>query len=636
MNEEAKKNRLTEIIYFCISNKSLEFTDEQFTVPNDFIENKSIVFHANEKYSINHKSEITNSLLLKIAEEKLNKKLPIDFSNAIKFVKEFENEIKKPETNISWAGLIDLTNGLSAFAFAKLHNENAQNLPEFLFQQLELKEKREHHLFAIEKYFSFALPHLNIGVEQLLMIIKRHVSSSNSLSSIINFSKDLALAKPDLANKLFDLIVSDKENIDELKVIPASLLIGLYNSAESLTFTKAVGLYEKHSVQTIYFLGRIDYHSIDHLKTALELAIQVEKDNILLLHNCIDIYSNVLKNQFVDQETKAVCFNKLQDTFEVENQELKNTILYFFSHWIDGYENERNLFLLKNFSTIENKDFIKHYFDNFKDALYFFDFFQKIYKALDQKVNMEYFESGLSHFWRTDQEKTENTILHFLSDESIEWRKAGVKLLKSHRHEVYRVNVLKLALEIEQLRCLEVLTYYNLSFESFLPIILPFRNSTYLKVRRELQNILSQLVYESYHDSLYNLIISSLSTSKSDKSFIIPIKKALDAYHELVKLKDSVKDLDPVQNERNYIDLYYRLEHENKAKMMDSIKNEKSSLMTLFGKSKIIVRGHSWKLEDSEQVSPLGKIEHSVMIDNRAFKNTELFENNMKNPKTKY
>lgn len=635
MSKKKINNELNEIVSHCISSKSLEFTTKQFIVPVAFIENKSIISDDSEKYSINHKSEIINGILLDLAEQTLNKKLPKNFSDAIKFVKEFENEIKKPETNVSWAGLIELTHGLSAHTLAKLHNEEGQNLPEFVFQIIYQLEKREHHLFAIERYFSLALPFLNISSEDLLEILKQYVNSDKSQHSLIIFSKDLAQCKPLLTIELFELIEKD-DSIEELKVIPASLIIGLYNQGDSSAFSRALNLFSNHPDQTIHFLGRINFKNQADLKTALAYCDKIDSSNFNLVKNSIEIYSNILKSTFIEKETKELCFIKLQEAFEIDNVEFKNTILDYFSYWIVGCESERYSFLLTNLGKTENKDFIKHYFDNFKDPSYFFDFFQKMYQALDQKLNMDYFEHGLSHFWQTNQEKTESFLLAFLSSESVEWRKAGVKLLNSKYSGIYNVSILKLSTEIEQLRCLEALSSFNLTFESFLPVILPFRNSTFPKVKKELQGILSFLVFESYHDSLYNLLTTSLGTSKADKSFLKPIKKALDNYHELVKIKDSVKDLDPVQNERSYMDLYYRLEHENKAKMMDSIKNEKSGLMSLFGRNKIIVRGHSWKLEGRDEVSPLGRIEHSVMVDSRVYKNSELFENNMKNPKSKY
>ena len=69
---------------------------------------------------------------------------------------------------------------------------------------------------------------------------------------------------------------------------------------------------------------------------------------------------------------------------------------------------------------------------------------------------------------------------------------------------------------------------------------------------------------------------------------------------------------------------------------MKEIKSGKGNFLTSFFKSSVIVRGHSWKIEGKDEVVPLAKIEHSFSIDARAFKNSELFEHQSNNFKSKY
>lgn len=126
------------------------------------------------------------------------------------------------------------------------------------------------------------------------------------------------------------------------------------------------------------------------------------------------------------------------------------------------------------------------------------------------------------------------------------------------------------------------------------------------------------------------LIKKNITNSKSDKIFLEPLVKKLDSYKKLKNLKSNIKDLDPVVNERNLMELYYRLEHENQAQMMKNVSMDSNSFLSMT-KTMIIVRGKSFKSEDSEIVTPLGLIESSLIIDNRAYKNPNNFEQNLEN-----
>ena len=74
------------------------------------------------------------------------------------------------------------------------------------------------------------------------------------------------------------------------------------------------------------------------------------------------------------------------------------------------------------------------------------------------------------------------------------------------------------------------------------------------------------------------------------------------------------------------MDLYYNLEHENRAKLMQDINENPKGILAAVGKTTIIVRGNSWKQELENEVIPLGKIESQFTLDARLFKNPDLQE----------
>ena len=150
-----------EIIKNCLERKSLivnhnKIDSSQLLGNEDFKEINS------SEFEINLESESNKSSILSIAIEKLGRTVPTDISDAVKFIYDFEEELKKPETNVSWAGLIDLKYAMTGFVLAKIHNEGKGNLVEFVLNRLKNKNKDEVHLRAIEAYFFEALISINM------------------------------------------------------------------------------------------------------------------------------------------------------------------------------------------------------------------------------------------------------------------------------------------------------------------------------------------------------------------------------------------------------------------------------------------------------------------------------------------
>ena len=98
-------------------------------------------------------------------------------------------------------------------------------------------------------------------------------------------------------------------------------------------------------------------------------------------------------------------------------------------------------------------------------------------------------------------------------------------------------------------------------------------------------------------------------------------------YNQLKEQKESINDLNPQENERDLMDLYYRLEHEENAKMMNRVQQGKGTFMEMV-KNVIIVRGNSIKYDEKEP-SPLTTIKTSMLVDSDSYKNPDLFEHNL-------
>ncbi|HLP53926.1 MAG TPA: hypothetical protein VK151_02820 [Fluviicola sp.] len=627
-----------EIIKNCLERKSLivdpnKIDSSKLQGDENFKETNS------SEFEINLESESNKLSILSIAIEKLGYPVPTDISEAVKFIHDFEEELKKPETNVSWAGLIELKHAMTGFVLAEIHNEGKGNLVDFVLNRLKNKHKDEVHLRNIEAYFFEALITIEMTAKEFFETIRSYnstVSKTNISYRALTFAQKIGQQKTEVTKQLYEEIISCDNWENEFGVLPAHLLLGIHKTDPNYSFKKANEELASHPVHSLFVFGRIDFSNETEFQDILKIIEELNPKDEQTVNQLIYLLTSILKSKFVTDVITKFCFQQFQDLFNSETLNNKVIVVDAMINWIENYEKERYGFLLKNHGEFGDFKLIESYFSRFKDSIFFFDFFQKVYHAFEGKMKPGLFGSVVNHFSREDTDKTERSILDFLSHKEIFWRKAGMHLIETKDIGVHQPNLLRLETEIAQLRALEILTEYNWNLEEYLPMVLVLRNSHFPSVKKELQKVLAKLTYESYYEVLVEKVSNLLTNSAEDKRFIRPLKEALKKYHKLVEFKSSIKDLNPFENERNYMDLYYRLEHENQAKMMKEIKSGKGNFLTSFFKSSIIVRGHSWKLEEKNEVVPLAKIEHSFSIDARAFKNSELFEHQYNHYKSKY
>lgn len=247
-----------------------------------------------------------------------------------------------------------------------------------------------------------------------------------------------------------------------------------------------------------------------------------------------------------------------------------------------------------------------------------------IYNSGWNRNYISIFEQPLSHFWSTSREKTEDFIISLISTK----QKTGllpIEIIMTGRENPMQIDLLRLKDEEDQVLAIAMICNYPHSFDKLLPILIRLKDSKFPKVIENLQMQLSILVCECYNEILIEWLENLIPKSGIKISFLKPIKQSLELYKEIKELKHKNNDLNPYYNEKSYIDFYYKLENENNAKMMESVRNNPSGLSSLF-KNTSIIRGNSWKFEHEDNVMPLGKVETQMYIDTRVYKNPELYE----------
>jgi len=348
-----------------------------------------------------------------------------------------------------------------------------------------------------------------------------------------------------------------------------------------------------------------------------------DNDTEYLFHKT-RIIESLMNSQFITSADSETLSNKLFEFFENSDDNEINSYFNTITYGFEKFEELKYELLHAYLNRTKNFKTISSYFYNFKEPKYLFHLIGVIYNSGWNRNYISIFEQPLSHFWSNSREKTEDFIISLISTK----QKTGllpIEIIMTGRENPMEIDLLKLKDEEDQVLAIAMICNYPYSFDKLLPILIRLKDSKFPKVIENLQMQLSILVRECYNEILIEWLESLIPRSRKKISFLKPIKQALELYKEIKELKHKNNDLNPYYNEKSYLDFYYKLENENNAKMMESVRNNPSGLSSLF-KNTSIIRGNSWKFEHEDNVMPLGKVETQIYIDTRVYKNPELYE----------
>lgn len=335
----------------------------------------------------------------------------------------------------------------------------------------------------------------------------------------------------------------------------------------------------------------------------------------------------IIENKNATKNHIDFSFRKIIAMLESSNHEIADKAFNNIQYGLEGFENERYSLLYIYLNNTLKINVLEDFFYGFKDPKYVFDVLVRRYEVHGFRLSLDKFSNIIAHYWNSSKEVTEKCILAFFSQE--QFGMLAVKVMLCGSNYPYRVNLKNLKSKEEQKLAIECICDYPHSIDKLLPIVLELRNSPYGDVKTFLQAKLAELIFNGYHNTLLMIVEKHLTNSAADKKFLIPLVKSSKAYDKMREFKNSVDDLNPWENERNLVDLYYRLEHETQATMMKDNQKDNSFLSML--KNTTIVRGNAWKHEDDDTISPLHLIQSKVMVDSRAYKNPLAYEQKLEN-----
>lgn len=566
------------------------------------------------------KSDSTDLLetVLEIVEFKTGKKLPLKPSEAFLFIKLFEDNLReeyKPHFYNSYDSVIKK---FKIFVLSLLFKKGVK-IKEFLFSLSD--ENREHHLYNFERIFFEFLPKSDYNEKEIFEICNQ-ANSKYAEHDIILFLRNSFEQDKNFGNKLLNYALRNNVTIRFI----TDLLIGGYNSGDISLFSKIIELQKENISECLFILGRLDFKNQSDVDKAFKLLKNLDFENLEIAIQQSYLLRNIIVNNNTSENTRQKSFRKYVNLIEKGNENIRNAVFQDVT-FIEKFESEKYQLLHCYLSNSGNFEVIKHFFYHFEDPKYIFDIMMRLFNITPNfRFSIDLFENGILNAWNKDTAQTQKEILNLFKQHPA-FGILAIKIIFSGHFNILFVDLIKLEKAEYQINAIDSICKHPHSFDKLLPLILPLRNSKFKKVREYLQIQLAQKVFHSYHDTIHKQIEQALSNSKKDKEFLKPISKALDDYHTLKKLKESINDLNPYENEKDLMDLYYRLEHEEHAKSMKSARNGKGTFMEAI-KSNIIVRGNSFKFDEGEP-TPLARIESKMLIDGSSYLNPDLYESNL-------
>lgn len=625
MNQNSEK--IEALFCYCFNNKA-----DKYNLSNilnfDFYLDKGIIIKQIEneldEFSVNFDSELLNEEFLKIAEKENESTLPFQIEYALSFVDKFESNIKiKYQIIESSNDFVKLKKHFRAFIINKFDYSLIEKHYSDILKDKRIDRKKRYDF--IDAFFKY-LEVYNSNEESILnSCLKYNKSEKYHSNYVFNILGNIAKSNHLVSEKIVNYILDKKFN-DYKDFLPV-LLINLYNTNYAKAFDIALNCIKRDQIIALKALCGFNFTNSNLINQVFDELQQLGFKSTDDVNLKSQLLCNFISNKNTDATLRRKFFAEIVELLKSENHDFSNAVFSNVKYNLDDFETEKYNLLNIYLNNTKNFYVLKDFFYEFKNPVFLFRILTSSYDITGFRGSIDIFENAISHFYDVSKKQFEDELLNLFNYRKYSF--LALKIILSDRSIKLNIDLNELDKQA-QINLIDSVCSFPHSIDKLTPMLLTIRNSKFNESRKYLKEKLSELIFEVYHESLFDLIKKNLNDDKKDKAFLEPLQKSLDAYTEIKILKKSIKDLDPTENERNLMELYYRLEHENQAKMMKDVNNDNNSFLSMT-KTMVIVRGRSFKSEDSDTVTPLGLIESSLMIDNRAYKNPNNFEQNLEN-----
>lgn len=535
------------------------------------------------------------------------------------------DEILKEENGIK-ANVIGtysaILRGLHVFLLGKLEEQGVDvgtYYEDYLGHKAELKVR----LFHFDRCFFRFLPRSGYPADRVLKLCKLGLANEDNYN-VLDFARLLAKANFGLANEVYARIKKGDGTL--LKGFRTNLAIGLYNGGMHELFEEYKERITEEPDEAFRFFQVIDKKDKKTLETIFGIVASDDREENRVRK--ADVLSMLINHQGATKKIRQRSFDLIKSYFESENEEVKHGVLWSINY-ITDFEEERFGILMAYLTKTSNFKVLTNFFWRFKDPKYMYGLLRACYYQAWGRSSISFFKEAIGHFWQVNRDASEKQIFAMFDPQ----RQLGllpVEVLMCGYMNPLPVDLLKLDSEDKQINAIRCICIFPHSFDSLLPIVLKLKDSKFPKVNLYLKERLAQLIVEVYHELLFESIKGLLGTTAKDKMFLREMTKAFDRHKEIKVLKDSVDDLNPMQNERDFMDLFYNLEHERRSILMEEIHQSKDSFMS-HAKRSVIVRGNAWKMPEKEEITPLQRFAAGHWMHGNAVLNPDLFELELRN-----
>jgi len=614
-------NPIDELIKLHLREGKNTYTADQIMESQLLLSNLILIMGdgVQNSFSINMQALPFLQGLVRFIEKESQLQLPSDLKEAFQYALSFE---KKWHSNKSGPAAYQLKQFWLSFRCHILSIRDNACSAFLLFKEINDAEKDNTFLKKYNEAYFLYLSNSGYTIKALFESLAIGYLQKNYRMPAAGFIT--ALAKLEPANALLIYEYGLANNITDIPRLASALLTAISYSMFDTTLKEAKALSDHHPLDALETLAYISITTSEQCSDVFNLTTAIAVNNKEEANGQSQALCNLIEHACTEGNLKQKCFQVLAKLLRSDDHSVADAVFFNLNHHVSGFESDRYALMNVYLNNTKRFSALDHFFDSFSDPSYLFHLLAKNYEITGFRTPIDRFRNSLAHFWKNHRNATENELINLFAHGTGHGMLA-LKIICSNTGRPMKIDVTKIEGEALQINTIVSFCNFPHSIDKLVPILLPLRFSKYPATVEALQEGLSELIMQAYHEPLFKVIKKHLSDTGPDRTFLIPLEKSLNDYQKLKETKSSIKDLDPFENEKSLVDLYYRLEHEAQAKSMKKWEDEDNSFLSA-AKKMVIVRGNAWKSEYRDEVVPLAKYETSSLIDARAYKDTLAYE----------
>jgi len=563
----------------------------------ELIANKVLL--ENEKgITVDYSHDNVCTKLISLLEEHLGASLSKDIGDAFSQIEDYHSHLKSQYKHNFVNAFDFILDPLRVHILLSLQASGSLDIIDF---RESLSKEKPKNLFLFDKWFYSFLVKASITSAQVLKVFEKDIDNKGN-HYLYSFLREVGKRNISLAKEL----LSQTSDLNyPFPIIRSNLIISIHNSGKEDLFKMAIDLVSSKNQADFGTIPRLNLKKMTELEESFDL---VSRESNEFWNDQVFLFCRIVENGTSTKVLREKCFLELDKLLKI-SKEVADISMNVISLYLEDYEEEKFKLLITYISTTKNFNVIKQFFNHYKNPKYLFSLLVSYHKAIGSMGVNRVFQEAISHFWRSNRVETEKYICDLFNPDY----KLGllpIEIILAQDGIAAEIDLLSVPEEF-QFNAIDCIYHAPHSFEKLLPVLKNLQQSENENVIEHLQNVLKLLTTEAY-----GLLMEWLEKNiDNTNEFLEPIKEYHKEYQKYTKNKEKYDDLNPLENERELMELYYRLENEQQAKLMKKVSEGENSFMSMM-KSVTIVRGKSWKLQD-QSVTPLANIQHSTWIDYR-------------------